>query len=187
MRPSHSKCITTQHGTPPFLVPPCLVPPPPRSHLYFFSQLLYKRYNGFILVRLLGTWADTEGGGGSQPVGGLAYYVSPPRTMLEIVYDPIHAILYISFVLTSCALFSKTWIEVSGSSARDVAKQLRDQQMVMKGHRESSLMAILNRYIRTRSNRSPYRVASVSTNDQLLFLFATQIATPIYRATQAAA
>ena len=119
------------------------------SNLYFFSQLLYKRYNGFILVRLLGTWADTEGGGGSQPVGGLAYYVSPPRTMLEIVYDPIHAILYISFVLTSCALFSKTWIEVSGSSARDVAKQLRDQQMVMKGHRESSLVTILNRYIPT--------------------------------------
>jgi len=69
--------------------------------------------------------------------------------MLEIVYDPLHAILYIAFVLTSCALFSKTWIEVSGSSARDVAKQLRDQQMVMKGHRESSLVTILNRYIPT--------------------------------------
>jgi preprotein translocase subunit SecY len=99
--------------------------------------------------------------------------------MLEIVYDPIHAFLYISFVLTSCALFSETWIEVFCLSVRDVAKQLRDQQMVMKGHRESSLMTILNRYT--------IRVASVSTNDQLLFLFATQIATPIYRATQAAA
>ena len=31
----------------------------------------------------------------------------------------------------------------------DVAKQLRDQQMVMKGHRESSLVTILNRYIPT--------------------------------------
>lgn len=28
-------------------------------------------------------------------------------------------------MLTACALFSKTWIEVSGSSARDVAKQLK--------------------------------------------------------------
>merc|ERR1719183_2340938 len=54
-----------------------------------------------------------------------------------------------AFILTSCALFSKTWIEVSGSSARDVAKQLRDQQMVMKGHRESSLVHELNRYIPT--------------------------------------
>ena len=39
------------------------------------------------------------------------------------------------------------WIEVSGSSARDVAKQLRDQQMVMKGHRDSALVHTLNRYI----------------------------------------
>merc|ERR1711920_1184568 len=49
----------------------------------------------------------------------------------------------------SCALFSKTWIEVSGSSARDVAKQLRDQQMTFKGHREQSLLHILEMYIPT--------------------------------------
>merc|ERR1712050_124331 len=63
--------------------------------------------------------------------------------------DPLHAILYLVFILVACALFSKTWIEVSGSSAKDVAKQLRDQQMVMKGHRDSSLAKELNRYIPT--------------------------------------
>ena len=52
-------------------------------------------------------------------------------------------------ILVACARFSKTWIEVSGSSAKDVAKQLRDQQMIMKGHRESSLLRMLNRYIPT--------------------------------------
>ena len=44
-------------------------------------------------------------------------------------------------------MFSKTWIEVSGSSPKDVAKQLRDQQMVLKGHRDNSLVHELNRYI----------------------------------------
>jgi hypothetical protein len=39
--------------------------------------------------------------------------------------------------------------QVSGSSAKDVAKQLRDQQMVMKGHRDSALVHVLNRYIPT--------------------------------------
>merc|ERR1719287_395865 len=68
---------------------------------------------------------------------------------MEVIYDPVHAIFYLSFILLSCALFSKTWIEVSGSSARDVAKQLRDQQMVMKGHRDSSLIKVLNYYIPT--------------------------------------
>merc|ERR1712183_681506 len=45
--------------------------------------------------------------------------------------------------------FSKTWIDVSGSSAKDVAKQLREQQMVMRGHRETSMIHELNRYIPT--------------------------------------
>jgi len=39
--------------------------------------------------------------------------------------NPFHALFYIIFMLSACALFSKTWIEVSGSSARDVAKQLK--------------------------------------------------------------
>lgn len=56
--------------------------------------------------------------GTSVPVGGLAYYISPPTTMAEILKDPVHAVIYITFILTACALFSKTWIEVSGSSAK---------------------------------------------------------------------
>lgn len=61
---------------------------------------------------------------------GIAYYMSPPHTLKEAVLDPIHTAIYITFMLSACALFSKTWIEVSGSGPRDVAKQLKDQQMV---------------------------------------------------------
>merc|ERR1712032_505906 len=71
------------------------------------------------------------------------------NTWADIWEDPIHAFIYVSFVLISCALFSKTWIEVSGSSSRDVAKQLRDQQMIFKGHRETSLLSVLDMYIPT--------------------------------------
>jgi len=119
------------------------------SNLYFFSQLLYKRYSTNILVQLLGRWQDVEGGMGtsSVPVGGLAYYVSPPTSVAEILYDPFHALFYLVFILTSCALFSKTWIEVSGSSPKDVAKQLRDQDMIIKGFRNRSVLSVLNRYI----------------------------------------
>eukprot|EP00922_Rhytidocystis_sp_ex-Travisia-forbesii_P038420 GHVS01057242.1.p1 GENE.GHVS01057242.1~~GHVS01057242.1.p1 ORF type:complete len:474 (+),score=54.87 GHVS01057242.1:222-1643(+) len=119
------------------------------SNLYFFSQLLYRRFKSNMLVNLLGQWQELDVGGHSIPVGGLAYYISPPNSFGDIFEDPIHAFVYITFVLVACALFSKTWIEVSGSSARDVAKQLRDQQMVMKGYRDSSLVQVLNRYIPT--------------------------------------
>merc|ERR1712205_33050 len=110
------------------------------SNLYFLSQLLYKRYPNNFLVNLFGKWKDEETGGP---------YQTPPISIAEVLEDPLHAIIYLAFILVACALFSKTWIEVSGSSAKDVAKQLRDQQMVMKGHRDSSLAKELNRYIPT--------------------------------------
>ena len=52
-------------------------------------------------------------------------------------------------MLGTCAFFSKTWIDVSGSSARDVARQLREQQMVIRGHRDGTMVQRLNRYIPT--------------------------------------
>merc|ERR1711998_238022 len=121
------------------------------GNLYFISQLLYKRYGGNFLVQLLGRWQEAEYGQSGQliPVGGLVYYISPPSSLSDIAANPLHAFFYLTFMLTACALFSKTWIEVSGSSARDVAKQLKEQQMFMQGHRESSLQKELNRYIPT--------------------------------------
>jgi len=47
--------------------------------------------------------------------------MSPPETVGHIIEDPIHAVMYIIFMLGSCAFFSKTWIDVSGSSAKDVS------------------------------------------------------------------
>jgi len=119
------------------------------SNLYFFSQLLYKRFRSNMLVNLLGQWQEVDYSGQSIPVGGIAYYISPPHSFADIWDDPIHAVFYVAFVLISCALFSKTWIDVSGSSARDVAKQLKDQQMMMPGYRDSDLPRVLNRYIPT--------------------------------------
>merc|ERR1719460_1548201 len=118
------------------------------SNLYMISQMLSVKFAGNFFVNLLGVWNDA-GGGRAYPIGGLCYYFSPPETLGSILTDPIHAILYISFMLGSCAFFSKTWIDVSGSSAKDVAKQLREQQMVMRGHRETSMIHELNRYIPT--------------------------------------
>jgi protein transport protein SEC61 subunit alpha len=65
-----------------------------------------------------------------RATSGIAYYMSPPHTIKEAILDPIHMAIYIVFMISACAVFSKTWIEVSGSSPRDVAKQLKDQQMV---------------------------------------------------------
>ena len=67
----------------------------------------------------------------------------------QVAANPLHALFYIVFMLSACALFSKTWIEVSGSSANDVAKQLKEQNMFIQGHRDTqaSLKKELNRCV----------------------------------------
>jgi len=120
------------------------------SNLYFFSQLLHKRFSNNILVQLLGRWQEVgqEGRTQSIPVGGFAYYVSPPKTLAEITADPLHAAFYLTFVLVSCALFSKAWIEVSGASPRDVARNLEAQGISIASHRKgTSTIRVLERYI----------------------------------------
>uniref|UniRef100_A0A3B1JID9 SEC61 translocon subunit alpha 1a n=1 Tax=Astyanax mexicanus TaxID=7994 RepID=A0A3B1JID9_ASTMX len=126
------------------------------SNLYVISQMLSTRFSGNFLVNLLGTWSDTSSGGPARayPVGGLCYYLSPPESFGSVLDDPVHAVIYIVFMLGSCAFFSKTWIEVSGSSAKDVAKQLKEQQMVMRGHRETSMVHELNRSVSSRLTAS---------------------------------
>lgn len=120
------------------------------SNIYVISQMLSTKFGGNFFVSLLGTWEEAGGGPArSYPTGGLCYYMSPPETVGHIIEDPIHAVMYIIFMLGSCAFFSKTWIDVSGSSAKDVAKQLKEQQMVMRGHRDKSMVHELNRYIPT--------------------------------------
>eukprot|EP00903_Cladosiphon_okamuranus_P008783 g8414.t1 len=118
------------------------------SNLYMISQLVNDRSSSSILIRLLGQWEEIEGyPGKTVPVGGIAYYITPPATLSNVFTDPFHSLFYLTFIVMSCAIFSKAWMEVSGSSSQDVARQLREQQMVMKGHRDTALVHVLDRYI----------------------------------------
>ncbi|KAF6748770.1 protein transporter [Ephemerocybe angulata] len=119
------------------------------SNVFIVSQMLASRFPNNLLIKILGVWEPMEGSSQLRAVKGIAYYMSPPQTLKETILDPIHTAVYITFMLSACALFSKTWIEVSGSGPRDVAKQLKDQQMVMAGHREGSMYKELKRVIPT--------------------------------------
>ena len=73
------------------------------QNVYFISQLLYNRYGGNILVRLFGVWKDSKDYGGSVPVSGIAYYISPPRNLTDFFGDIPHTIIYLVFILGTCA------------------------------------------------------------------------------------
>jgi len=121
------------------------------SNLFFISQVLFRKYPENIIIHLLGRWEAPEMSASAQmrPVGGLAYYVWPPQNLSEFADDPIHVLMYIGFTLTACALFSKTWIYVSGTSGPDVARQLLEAKVILPGHRNDKIVKELNRYIPT--------------------------------------
>jgi protein transport protein SEC61 subunit alpha len=119
------------------------------SNVFMISQMLYSRFSDNLLVKLIGTWEPREGSSQLYASSGIAYYMSPPLNLTDALLDPIHTVIYVTFIVTACAIFSKTWIEVSGSAPRDVAKQLKDQGLVMAGHREQSMYKELKRVIPT--------------------------------------
>jgi len=126
------------------------------SNLYFISQVLYNRFPSNIFINLLGKW-DTPGYsntgfGGSVPVSGLAYYVSPPQSFADCLDDPLHVVFYITFILTACAMLSKSWIGISKQAPKDVANMWAAQGLVLPGYSGSStevLQSHLERYIPT--------------------------------------
>ncbi|KAI6216263.1 Plug-translocon domain-containing protein [Aphelenchoides besseyi] len=117
------------------------------SNLYLISQLLSTNYGGFILVDLFGTWSDSAHGYRSYPTGGLCYYLTSPNNLTSAFADPLRSIVYMIFMLASCAFFAHAWVGISGQSAKDVAKQMRMQNMMIQGHRNDSMVKELNRYI----------------------------------------
>ena len=121
------------------------------SNIYFFSQMMYNKSPNSIWTRIVGLWTEAPPGSANAsqwvPTSGLAYYVSPPTTLSAMFRDPFHAIFYLLFTLTACAIFGRMWTEVSGTSVRDVARKMRENQIVMKGHRDTATAKVLSRYI----------------------------------------
>jgi len=71
------------------------------SNIYFFSQILHRKFKGNFFIELLGKWKDIEFGARSVPIGGLAYYMSPPNDFYHFIGDPFHGIFYILFITSS--------------------------------------------------------------------------------------
>lgn len=71
-----------------------------------------------IKVRLLGEWEQPDGLSTSVPVGGAAYYITAPSSLANVFTDPFHTVFYLAFTVAGCAMFSKAWMEVSGSASQ---------------------------------------------------------------------
>jgi preprotein translocase subunit SecY len=122
------------------------------ANVYFFSQLLWSQLGSpppgtNLLFQIIGDYNRTSDG--VTPVGGLAYFVTPPNNVLGVAAEPVRAAVYLAILVAFCAVFSLIWLEVGGLGPDKVAKQLMDSGMQIPGYRRSGrpIEAILKRYI----------------------------------------
>ncbi len=124
------------------------------ANVYFFSQLLWAQFGRpppgqNIFFQIIGDYSENITSGSITPVGGLAYFVTPPRNIQGVIAAPVQAFVYLGIIIAFCAVFSLIWLEVGGLGPAKVAKQLMDSGMQIPGYRRSGrpIEAILKRYI----------------------------------------
>jgi len=128
------------------------------ANVYFFSQLFWSMNHQpspgtnpwlDILGQFKTVAAQSGGQASIQPVGGLVYYVTAPRSFLDVMSDPLKALGYLGILIAFCVIFSLTWLEVGGLGPSTVANQLVDAGMQIPGYRRSgkAVESILKRYI----------------------------------------
>jgi preprotein translocase SecY subunit len=122
------------------------------ANVFFFSQLLWSTQGQpapgtNLLFRIIGDFNSTEAG--ISPVGGLAYFVTPPHGIQGVALEPLRAAIYLGILVAFAAVFSLIWLEVGGLGPSKVAKQLMDSGMQIPGYRRSGrpIESILKRYI----------------------------------------
>ncbi|KAI8026116.1 Protein transport protein Sec61 subunit alpha [Camellia lanceoleosa] len=101
-----------------------------KHSLVYAVELLYRRYSGNFLVNLLGKWKESEYSGQSIPVGGITYYITAPSSLADMAANPFHALFYLVFMLSACALFSKTWIEALPDMGQKILKLEEEAAML---------------------------------------------------------
>jgi len=122
------------------------------ANIYFFSQLLWSRLGQpspgtNFWLDLLGQYKVVENQ--PQPIGGLVYYVTSPRSIWDVTSNPARALGFAGIMIVFCIIFSLTWLEVGGLGPKTVAKQLVDSGMQIPGFRRSNrpIEIVLKRYI----------------------------------------
>jgi preprotein translocase SecY subunit len=116
------------------------------ANIYVFAQLLQSQFPNNFWVNLLGSFGGEQG---TTLTGGLAYYVTAPNGIGDVISDPVRALVFVGVMVTFAVIFSLTWLEVGGLGPRTVANQLVDSGMQIPGFRRSgrSIELILKRYI----------------------------------------
>lgn len=119
------------------------------ANAVFLGQMFWANFNprnNNPFMNLIGQFDPTSP---STPIGGLIYYVTPPRGLDVAALDPMRAVGYVFFMMGIVVVFGKLWVELGGLSPKSAARNLLDADVQVPGFRRSNkpIEALLNKYI----------------------------------------
>ena len=119
------------------------------ANAVFIGQMLWANVNpanNNVFMNFLVQFDPTSP---STPIGGLVYYITPPRGLDLVALDPMRAVGYVIFMIIIVVVFGKLWVELGGLSPKSAAKNLLDADVQVPGFRRSNqpIEVLLNRYI----------------------------------------
>jgi len=119
------------------------------ANAVFMGQMLWSQLNprnASPFFNILGQFDPTSP---STPIGGIVYYITPPRGLDLVALDPMRGLLYVLFMIGIVVIFGKLWVELGGLSSKKAAQNLLDADVVIPGFRRSNkpVEMLLNKYI----------------------------------------
>lgn len=119
------------------------------ANAVFIGQMLWANFNprnNNVFMNILGQFDPTSP---STPIGGIIYYITPPRGLDLAALDPLRAVAYVLFMIGIVVLFGKLWVELGGLSPKSAARNLLDADVQVPGFRRSNqpIEVLLNKYI----------------------------------------
>ncbi|MEM1930792.1 MAG: preprotein translocase subunit SecY [Sulfolobales archaeon] len=100
----------------------------------------------------------------SGALNSILMYLSPPRGLLEVIYDPVRSMIYAIVLIGLAVLFGLMWVEVGGLSPASQAENLVKSGISIPGMRSNPkvLESVLARYVYPLAVLSSIIVASLA-------------------------
>ena len=119
------------------------------ANAVFMGQMFWAQFNPRNANQFLNVLGQFDPTSPSSPIGGLIYYITPPRGLDALALDPTRGILYVLFMIGIVVVFGKLWVELGGLSPKKAAQNLLDADVQVPGFRRSNkpIETLLNRYI----------------------------------------
>ncbi|HWP78595.1 MAG TPA: preprotein translocase subunit SecY [Candidatus Nitrosotenuis sp.] len=119
------------------------------ANAVFIGQMLWSNINPRNNHPFFNILAQFDQTSPSTPIGGIVYYITPPRGLELAALDPVRAVVYVLFMIGIVIVFGRLWVELGGLSPKSAAKSLLDADVQIPGFRKSNqpVESLLAKYI----------------------------------------